>query len=77
MADDKTGTAAVLTGSTGNVKIDATPRGAWMGTVTGVTFFACLIFHADGVVTGAAMTLSANIAFLSTVAFDGIIRPRL
>lgn len=73
----KDSAAAVLTGSTGDVKIDATPRGAWMGTATGVTFFLCLVFNADGVVTGAAMTLSANLAYLSTVAFDGFIRPRL
>lgn len=73
----KDSAAAVLTGSTGNAVQDATPRTAWIGTVTGVTFFLCLIFRADGIQTGAAMSLAFNVAYLTTVAFDAFVKPRL
>lgn len=77
MANDKTGTVAVLTGSTGSASKDMTPRTAWVTMLCGGTTLGCIIGGADATVTGIAVTLASSVAVLSLAAFDGIIRPRL
>lgn len=68
----KDSAAAVLTGSTGEAWKDLTPRGSYIGMVTGATYFACLIIDPGTVITGAAMGLALNAAFFSTVVFDAV-----
>lgn len=77
MADDKTGTVAVLTGSTGNVAKDMTPRGSYMAVMTAIAAGVCYAFQTDTVLTGIIFSVTTNGAFLSMVAFDGVIRPLL
>jgi len=77
MADDKRGTAAVLTGSTGQAYQDMTPRTAWVSLLTAGASFTCVILGADATVTALSGTLSASMAVLSLCVFDAVIRPRL
>ena len=78
MPDEKKYSAAeVLTGSTGNAKADVTPRGAFMGMATGGAALVCYAFQTDATLTGLIFGFTFNVAYLSTVLFDGVIRPRL
>lgn len=77
MADEKTGAAAAWTGSTGNAAKDLTPRTSFMAFATGVAGLICYIGSTDAVLTGLIFSITTNGAFMSMVAFDGIIRPRL
>ena len=74
MSEDKTGTAAVLTGSTGNAAVDMTPRAA-AGLLIGFAVGAAL--NEVGVEPWQIGGLSTASAVLALAAFDGLIRPRL
>lgn len=75
--DDKKGTAAVLTGSTGNPYVDMPFRTAWVLFVGHVAAIASATAGANPWLTGEITAMAGTGAILSWGLFDGIIRPRL